>query len=297
MIDKQQDPQTGYVTTPDGNIHYLDWGGDGPEAHFLHANGFCAGTYTPLISLLKSQLHVIASDVRGHGDTETKVTPPLHHWRVFAEDLKEVIESVMTPPIIGMGHSLGAVSTYIAAALHPHLFSIIILIDPVFLPKRILRLLSVLKFFGMTGKIPLAKGARRRRKMFAGKQQALERFTSGKGIFKRWSPEFIEAYLECGLLEKDEETAVLKCDPELEAQIFETVPRDVWSYAPSIECPVLVIRGEHSDAFTLESAERLSLLIKKCRIETIAHSGHFVPMEQPQACAALISDFAHNIEY
>ncbi len=292
MLDKQEDPQAGYVFTPDGHLHYLDWGGNGIETHFLHANGFCAGTYTPLISLLKDQLHVIASDARGHGDTDAKITPPLRHWRIFAEDLKKIIESVMSPPIIGIGHSLGAVSTYIAAAMYPRLFSGIVLIDPVFLPKRILRLLSVLNFFGMADKIPLARGARRRRKIFDGRQQALKRFTSGKGIFKRWSPEFIEAYLACGLLEKDENTAVLKCDPELEAQIFETVPRDVWSYAPRIACPTLVIRGEYSDAFTLESAKRLKRLIEECHIETIAHSGHFVPMEQPQACAGLISTFA-----
>lgn len=286
-------PAEGYVKTMDGgDLHYLDWGEGGPQMHLLHANGFCAGTYAPLINQLKDQFHIIASDARGHGDTSALPKLPIRHWRIFAEDLKQVIDRVMAPPIIGAGHSLGAVSTYMAAALYPYLFSAIILMDPVMLPPKLLWSVSLLKFFGLGGRIPLAKGARRRRKVFAGKKQALERFTSGHGIFKRWSPEFIEAYLECGFLEKDEHTAILKCDPELEAQIFETVPTDVWRYASRIHCPVLVIRGKHTDAFPESSAMRFKKMVSDCRIETIARSGHFVPMEQPQICAELISTFA-----
>lgn len=294
MNQSHIDPKDGYISTSDGNLHYLTWQGKGPQAHLLHANGFCAGTYAPLIALLSNQLQIVASDARGHGDTSADPGLPIRNWRIFAEDLKTVIEAVMTPPVIGIGHSLGAVSTYMAAALYPHLFSAIVLMDPVFLPKGLLRAMTILKLFGLAGKIPLARGARRRRKFFNGKKHALERFTSGRNIFKRWSPEFIEAYLECGLLEKDTQTAVLKCDPELEAQIFESIPTDVWTYAPKISCPVLVIRGEHSDAFSPKSAAYLNRIAPDFRLETIPQAGHFVPMEQPHACTDLILKFAEK---
>jgi pimeloyl-ACP methyl ester carboxylesterase len=101
----------------------------------------------------------------------------------------------------------------------------------------------------------------------------------------------VEAYLECGLLEKDSETAVLRCDPELEAQIFEAVPLDVWRYAKKIACPVLAIRGERSDVFTADSAERLKRLLADYELATIPNAGHFVPMGQPEACAAVIREF------
>jgi hypothetical protein len=67
----------------------------------------------------------------------------------------------------------------------------------------------------------------------------------------------VEAYLECGLLEKDERTAVLNCDPELEAQIFESVPADIWNYFGKITCPVLALRGELSDVFLPAAAQRM----------------------------------------
>jgi len=282
------------LATPDGTIHFLDWGGSGPVAHLLHANGFCAGTYSPFVKHLKSDLKVVASDLRGHGDSTQFNLKRVRNWHIFADDLKLLIEQTMQPPIIGIGHSLGAVTTYIAAAKYPQLFSAIILIDPSILPRRRLLWYTALRMIGLAGNRQLAQSARRRRKTFQGKSEALKRFTSGHGIFGSWSKEFIEAYLECGLLEKDSETAVLKCDPELEAQIFESVPRDVWRYAKQVACPVLAVRGEHSDVFTTESAGRLQRIISDCELVTIADAGHFVPMGKPEKCARVILEFVHR---
>ncbi len=274
-----------------GRLHYLDWGGGGLPAHFYHASGFCAGTYSPFVQFLKDHLHVIASDMRGHGDSTKPDIRRIRNWRIFVDDLRQVIDSVMTVPVIGLGHSLGAVSTYIAAAMYPQLFAGIILIDPVILPRIKLASLAFLRLIGLSGSIPLAKLTRRRRKQFKSKRYALELFATGRGIFKTWSKDFIEAYLECGLLEKDTETAILKCDPEIEAQIYESVPLNIWRYAPRITCPVLALRGQHSDTFAAEMATQLEDKIKDYEWETIPDAGHFLPMEKPETCAARILDF------
>ncbi|UCF92586.1 MAG: alpha/beta hydrolase [Desulfobacterales bacterium] len=287
----QAEPAEGFIDTADGRIHYLDWGGSGRATHFLHGNGFCAGTYNPFIKYLIEDLHIIASDVRGHGDSVQLNHKRIRHWKTFAEDLKTLVEQTLPPPVIGIGHSLGAVATYIAAAQYPRLFAAIILIDPVILPRKLLALIAFMTLLGLKGNIPLAKAARRRRQIFQGKKEALKLFAAGRGIFKSWSREFVDAYLECGLLEKDAQTAILKCDPELEAQIFESVPLDVWRYAPKIACPVQAIRGAHSDIFGPAAAERLGKIIPDYEWETIPDSGHFIPMEKPQACARAIADF------
>jgi pimeloyl-ACP methyl ester carboxylesterase len=270
------EPVENFIDVPDGKIHYLDWGGTGLQAHLLHANGFCAGTYSPFVKHLTGDLHLMASDIRGHGASQLPSSQRIRHWSIFAEDLKALIEKAMSPPVIGMGHSLGAVTTYIAAAKYPRLFSCLILIDPTILPRRYLWPMAIMRMFGLAAKIPLAKSARRRRKTFEGKKEALKRFASGRGIFKYWSKDFVEAYLECGLLEKDPQTAVLTCDPEHEAQIFESVPLDVWT------------------AFTVDAAERLGRLIPDFELVTIPEAGHFVPMGKPVECARVIKDFVHR---
>lgn len=284
-------PVDGFIRIPGGKTHYLDWDGSGPDAHILHANGFCAGTYHPFVKYLTRDLRIIGTDIRGHGDSARYDTGRITHWRLFADDLKLFIENKMRPPVIGIGHSLGAVTTFMAAADYPGLFSGIVLIDPVILPRRMLFVLSLLRLTGLLGWFPLARGARRRKRVFEGKADVQNRFGAGRGIFKTWSREFIDAYLECGFLEKDEKTAILKCEPELEAQIFESAPRDAWSYAPRIQCPVLAIRGETSDTFYPDAARNLGHYIPDYTLVTIPGTGHFVPMENPAACAAEILGF------
>jgi pimeloyl-ACP methyl ester carboxylesterase len=285
------EPAEGLLKVDGGVLHYLDWGGAGPQAHFLHGNGFCAGTYAPFIRHLVPELRVIASDVRGHGGSQFPDMERIGHWRTFAEDLRLLIRKVQSPPVIGMGHSLGAVTSCIAAAEDPSLFRALVLIDPVFLPPRTLWALAAARLLGLRGRVPRAILARRRRRVFRNKAEALRLYLSGRGIFKRWAPEFVEAYLECGLLEKDEAAAVLRCDPELEAQIFESVPADVWRYVKRVECPVLAVRGAESDVFSAEAANRLERTLARCEVATIEGSGHFPPMEKPGECARVIRAF------
>jgi pimeloyl-ACP methyl ester carboxylesterase len=153
-----------------------------------------------------------------------------------------------------------------------------------------------LKALGLQGNLPLARITRRRKRVFTNKQLAFKQFAAGKGIFKSWSEEFIAAYLECGLLKKDANTAILKCEPELEAQIFESIPLNIWSYAERVRCPVLAVKGEFSNAFVSKSARRLQSMIRDYEFTEIPHSGHFVPMEQPHACSRVIKTFLNRIK-
>ena len=98
------EPTENFLDTPDGRIHYLDWGGSGPQAHLLHANGFCAGTYSPFVRYLLDDLHVIASDVRGHGGSDLPDLKPIRHWNIFADDLKHKIADYELAVIADAGH-------------------------------------------------------------------------------------------------------------------------------------------------------------------------------------------------
>lgn len=290
-FEERFEPTEGYLDVAGGRLHYLDWGGSGHHAHFLHGNGFCAGTYAPFLRLLSKELRVIASDVRGHGGSDVARIEPVRSWKIFAEDLKAIIEGTTQSPIIGMGHSLGAVSTCIAAATYPDLFRGIVLVDPVFLMPRRLVMIGLMRTMGLGRRLPLARAARRRRRTFKSKAEALKLFLSGRGIFKSWSPEFVQAYLECGLLERDSDSAILKCDPELEAQIFESIPLKVWSYARRVRRPVMAIRGEQSDVFLADASDHLKRIAADCEVVTIAGTGHFPTMEKPNECAEAIREF------
>ena len=287
-------PTSSFTPIPDGMVHSLAWGGSGPPAHFLHANGFCAGTYGPFLSMLSTSLHVQASDIRGHGDTRLPVPDPVSGWSLFADDLCEWVHRRYDAPIIGLGHSLGGTATVMAAANRPELFSAVVLIDPVILPATYLWALQMLRWVGQQGRMPLARRARRRKRRFSSMANARQRFSGGRGMFRTWQEAFIDAYLECALMVHIDGSAVLKCAPELEAQIYESVPRNVMSYAARVRCPVLAIRGAQSDTFLPGPAARLERLIPDCRSVVVDDAGHFIPMETPGKLAQIILEFTRS---
>ena len=73
--------------------------------------------------------------------------------------------------------------------------------------------------------------------------------------------------------EKDPETAVLKCDPEHEAQIFESVPLDVWTFARKVSCPVLAFEGNTpDDVHHVSAAENVARLVPNAELRPSAWS-------------------------
>jgi pimeloyl-ACP methyl ester carboxylesterase len=54
------------------------------------------------------------------------------------------------------------------------------------------------------------------------------------------------------------------------------------------------MRGELSDIFFADAARRLEDIIADYELQTISDTGHFPPMEKPQASANLILDFVHR---
>lgn len=281
-----------FINSSGKKIHAIKAGSGDIPLHFLHANGLCAGTYTPFIDLFSEKFTTVATDIPGHGDSDHHGEKTILHWDIFIDHIKESIIRNCDTPVVGIGHSLGAVVTYITAAKYPELFSKLVLIDPVIFPKRKLFIIALAKKLGILNKInPLPTGARRRKKIFANRDEAYTRFSAGKGMFKTWDDDFIKSYTSNGLKEEHNGSVSLKCDPETEAQIYESILMDIWSYPQKIQSPTLLIRGGKTDTFDKYAAKRLVKEIKECRLITIEDAGHFVPMEKATLCQKNIQDF------
>lgn len=278
----------GFINISTGRVHYIELG-KGQPVNFLHANGFCAKMYYPFFKYLADTAKITACDIRGHGDTQSQALTKIKHWSIFADDLKEFLEQKATAPVTGIGHSLGGVITFMAAAKYPHLFNKIILIDPVIFPPAFLSMVRILKIFGLHKHIPVAKGARRRKSEFTSKEEAYIRF-NGRGIFAEWPDEFVHSYVDSCVKETDGKAA-LKCDNEVEAQFFESLPTDIWKYPAKIKCPVLAVWGENSEMFFNPVAKKLKELIPDYQLRVISGANHFIPMVKPQELAQVIKEY------
>jgi pimeloyl-ACP methyl ester carboxylesterase len=111
--------------------HWLDWGGSGAPLHFAHGNGFPPATYRKLIEVLRSGCHVASMEARPlWPDSDPR---SLTHWSQLARDLIQELDRRGMRGSVGVGHSLGAVTTLLAAAEDPRLFKAVVAIDPVIL--------------------------------------------------------------------------------------------------------------------------------------------------------------------
>jgi pimeloyl-ACP methyl ester carboxylesterase len=85
--------------------------------------------------------------------------------------------------------------------------------------------------------------------------------------------------------------------PEWEAEIFRTVPTDVWRLPKHLRTPTLILRGELTDVFVKVSAERFKRLNPKPEIVTVTGAGHLIPQEKPEVVGAALQDFVRTLKY
>lgn len=274
------EPQHRMIALTGGEVHVLDWGGGGPAVHFAHANGFNGATYAPILAPLAGEARLLASDLRGHGFTTLPADPAAHPgWPVFAADLAALLAAMGAGPYVLAGHSMGATSSLLAAALRPDLVRALVLFDPVAanFPPDIDR-----------ESLPLVAGARKRRAVFPDAAAALAAYI-GRGAFKTWPDETIAAYLKGGL-KPDPEGVRLACDPLWEAANFIMGPAGVLEAIDAVRCPIAVFTAGEGSTTGAEALERLRDRRPDSRIERVAGTTHFLPMERPDLVRAAIRE-------
>ena len=109
-------------------IHYYRTGGDRPSlvlAHGLTDSGPC---WTRLVQVLEQDFDIVMVDARGHGLSEAPEEG--YNGDSQAADLAGVIEALGLRKPVLMGHSMGALTTAIAAGNYPDLVRAVILEDP-----------------------------------------------------------------------------------------------------------------------------------------------------------------------
>ena len=161
-----------------GLVSYLDSGGEKAPLHFYHANGFPVSVYFPLLTEFAEDFRVLGLTMGGQDGQSEGISS----WQGPADALNGFLRWMETGPVIGVGHSIGAVSTLFAAIKQPDLFSCIVLLDPVLLPRKIVFLTRLLRCAGQKGRYPLAVRARKRRNGWGSRREALDYFR-GKSLF------------------------------------------------------------------------------------------------------------------
>jgi pimeloyl-ACP methyl ester carboxylesterase len=71
---------------------------------------------------------------------------------------------------------------------------------------------------------------------------------------------------------------------------------DLASMWRTIECPTLVVRGEHSPVLPAETAAQMLTDLPQARLETVESVAHAIPLVKPEELASLLGEFADEVE-
>ena len=267
-------------------IPYIDFGGEGPNLHFAHSNGFPPASFRQMLLSLTENFHVTAMFFRPlwPGSRPEAFTS----WELLNEDLIQFMAQQDFEQIIGVGHSLGAVTTMKTAVKNPALFRALVLIEPVFLPPEFLKILA--KNQELAKQNPLYPKTLVRRNTWPNRQDAFEHFRE-KPVFRRLSDDALWDYINDGFQDTEDGQVTLTYRREWEAQIYATLTSSVWQEIPQLTQPTLAIRGSDSDTLMPQAWQFWQELQPQAQFAEIPDAGHLVPMERPAAVAAQIFDF------
>lgn len=269
------------------NLSYLDSGTTKPALHLYHANGFPVSVYLPFMARLTEDFRVVGLGLRGQDAQAAGNTS----WYQIARDLVGFLHCRQLGPVIGVGHSVGGVTTMLAAVERPNLFSKLILIDPVIHLYKNLFSMALRRITGRKHTYLPAVRARRRRSHWKDRD-ALYAYLQTKSLFKRFDDAYLRAYVTYGVVPAADGGVELLCPPEAEARIYESYPLNIWSKIKRLQVPTLIIRGEHSYILTETAVNRFCRKASEVKATTIKDAGHLIPMEKPDELLDLIKDFA-----
>ena len=271
-------PELKFIGEPGEELAVWEWPGEDPPFLFAHATGFHGRCWDCIIRMFP-QRHCLAVDARGHGRSSQPELP--YHWQIFGRDLAVVAEHWDVRDAIGSGHSSGGHATVQAAALRPHTYSALLLVDPSIFP---------LESYGAPP--PDASFTLRRRNLWASPDEMFERFKA-RPPFAGWRPEILRDYCNFGVLPRDGKF-VLACPPAVEASIYQTSREpasNIYAEVAQVTHPVVVMRAGTErqpgkfDLAASPTAVDLASRFAHGREVLLPEASHFIPMEEPEMVA------------
>lgn len=273
-------PDSHFVEANGLRLHHLDWGTDGhPPLVMLHGIRLHAHVWGDFCRRARDRFHVLTLDQRGHGDSAW--APRTHyHLHDYYEDLRAVLEwRRMAEPVTLIGHSLGARVCLLYTYLHPERVRRLVLVDmgaglPAIGPRD----------FSRVTETPPPQD-------FASHAEAVDYL---RGILRIGPRELIEESVVHGMRKLPDGRFTWKYDPALGGP---PQPRpdarewDLWEAARGIDCPTLLLHGEHSRVVTPEIVARMQVEMADLHTELVANAGHALFTDQPQAFAESVERF------
>ncbi|MES2102310.1 MAG: alpha/beta hydrolase [Pseudomonadota bacterium] len=270
--------QSRFVVHDDLNLHHLDWGNHGGHPVILvHGIRLHAHVWNNFARRFSDQLHILALDQRGHGDSGWGGADS-YQLEDFYRDLRAVVTQRGLTRFTLIGHSLGGLVSMVYAHRRPEDLERLVLVD-------------------ITAGLPeVAPGTDLSRISETPPPQDFDSVESATAYLRRIMamapPDVVAESVAQGVRRTDTGAYTWKYDPAL-SQHRRPVPAsmDLWGMVGAIPTPTLLQYGSHSRVVTPALAERMAATMPRCSVERIERAGHALFTDQPDAFADSVRRF------
>ena len=259
--------------------------GKGPLLVFCHANGYPPEAYSSLLSRLPAELDIRTVEHRPFW--QEGEAPRFLSWQTYADDLAATLARENIDSCTLMGHSMGAVVSFMVALEQPERVQALVALDPVLLNFAIWvgsRVTTRL----LRRDIPIAIKAERRPSGFDGHQAAYE-FYQSKRAFQRMGSEQLWDYVRSAHSLEQDGSVSLRWSGAWEACVYRSAPY-MMSRLKKLRVPLLGIAGAESDVLNPQVLADWQRACPALNLHVL-DAGHLVPLEEPDACGELITEF------
>ncbi len=262
-------------------IPFIDFGGSGEVLHFAHANGYPPETYKQLIDSLKTNHHVISMYQRPlWPDSDYN---DLNSWHQLADDMIIFFDEHKFKDVVGIGHSMGAVVSALAAQKRPDLFRKLVLIEPVLFPRLMTTVNKLLSPSFCKKVVPICKIALGRTDRWKDQQEVFDSYRRKK-VFSKMPDESIWDWIRGGTVAHEEGGITLKFTKEWESHIYATVTYAIDAVTKA-EVPVYILKGETTDVISDRLWQKLHHILGAEHLKEYKDTTHLLPLEKANEVA------------
>jgi pimeloyl-ACP methyl ester carboxylesterase len=264
------------LTVNDLRLHYLDWGNaSAPPVVCVHGYTSSAQAFNAPARHLQHRFHIIAPDVRGHGESAWSPTGA-YQYRDQVSDLEEIVDQLGLEQFTLIGTSMGGIIAMAYAGAHP---------------ERLVRL--VINDIGPDveeGSQRITQMVGSRPEVFATLADAMAYRRQVSPIVASRSPED-QQELALGVLRQHPDGRWgWKLDPAYIQQRVQhgAPPRPaLWPVLQRLFCPTLVVWGTESDVLSEAQARRMQEVLPRGELVAVPGVGHAPTLVEPEVLAAL----------
>jgi pimeloyl-ACP methyl ester carboxylesterase len=256
-------------------LHYVDWGnGAAPPLILLHGGQDHCRNWDWVAQRLRHDWHIIAPDLRGHGDSQWSATGS-YTMAGYIYDLAQLIDQQRLAPVTIIAHSLGGNIALRYAGVYPEKVKALVSIEGLGpSPKALAERARLTIDERMRKWIDLEHNlAGRLPRRYATIEDAFRRMQAAN---KHLSPEQARHLTQHGVNQNEDGTFSWKFDnyvrvwPPYDMQVEEV--QQLWA---RITCPTLLVYGRESWASNPQEDGR-ARHFKNARVVSFEGAGHWV---------------------